>query len=41
MAATDVPCDCVIDIGVRAGTAGAGSCSPPVTKMFENVRAKR
>lgn len=28
MAAKDIPCDCVIDVGVRAGTVEGGGGSP-------------
>ena len=44
VAAKDIPCDCVTDIGVRVGRAGDGGAAappPPVTEISENVRVKR
>ena len=48
VAAKDIPCDCVTDIGVRVGRAGDGGLPapptpppPPVTEISENVRVKR
>ena len=45
VAAKDIPCDCVTDIGVRVGRAGDGGLQPPppppVTEISENVWVKR
>ena len=35
VAAKDIPCDCVTDIGVRVGRAGDGGLQPPPPPLLQ------